>query len=202
VSSGNLITRNRFYNTRASALLVMGDGAWGWNGNTFSHNILWNAGDPLGDPEGISDDGYAVLIDQGPNASTTNYIAHNTIVGSAGARDFIFVYQGAAQFLSIENNILSGFSRTSIFLGLSVTDYASDYDLFNVNGMYYYNNYWQTLGYIRSNAGWETHGSIADPLFTNASAGDFTIPINSPAYHSGVYIPGVSTANPPNIGAK
>jgi hypothetical protein len=32
--------------------------------------------------------------------------------------------------------------------------------------------------------------------------GDFTLQAGSPAIGAGVYIPGVSTANPPNIGAK
>jgi hypothetical protein len=42
----------------------------------------------------------------------------------------------------------------------------------------------------------------ANPLFTNPSAGIFTLQSGSPAIGAGVYIPGVSTANPPNMGAK
>ena len=41
-----------------------------------------------------------------------------------------------------------------------------------------------------------------DPLFTNPSIGDFTLQAGSPAVGAGIYIPGVSTANPPNLGAK
>jgi hypothetical protein len=37
---------------------------------------------------------------------------------------------------------------------------------------------------------------------TNPGAGDFTLQVGSPAIGAGVYISGVSTANPPNIGAK
>jgi hypothetical protein len=40
------------------------------------------------------------------------------------------------------------------------------------------------------------------PLFTNAGSGDFALQSGSPAIGAGVYVPGASTANPPNIGAK
>jgi hypothetical protein len=50
-------------------------------------------------------------------------------------------------------------------------------------------------------AGYEAHGVNADPLFTSPSTGDYTLQTGSPAIGAGVYIPGVSTANPPNIGA-
>ena len=41
-----------------------------------------------------------------------------------------------------------------------------------------------------------------DPIFTNATGADFTLQPNSPAIGAGVYIRGVSTANPPNLGAE
>ena len=41
-----------------------------------------------------------------------------------------------------------------------------------------------------------------NPLFTNPGAGDFTLQSGSAAIGAGVDIPGSSTANPPNIGAK
>jgi hypothetical protein len=42
----------------------------------------------------------------------------------------------------------------------------------------------------------------ANPLFTNPGAGNFTLQSGSPAIGAGVYISGVNTTNPPNIGAK
>jgi parallel beta-helix repeat protein len=42
----------------------------------------------------------------------------------------------------------------------------------------------------------------ADPLLNSPSSGDFTLRPGSPAVGAGIYIGGVSTANPPNIGAK
>ena len=47
-----------------------------------------------------------------------------------------------------------------------------------------------------------SHSMQADPLFTNAGTGDFTLQAGSPAIGAGVFINGVGTANPPNIGAK
>jgi hypothetical protein len=43
---------------------------------------------------------------------------------------------------------------------------------------------------------------VADPQFRNLAGGDYTPATGSPAIGTGAYIPGVSTANPPNIGAK
>jgi parallel beta-helix repeat protein len=54
----------------------------------------------------------------------------------------------------------------------------------------------------RTFSGMDAHSVEGSPLFTNAGAGDFTLQAGSPAIGAGVYIPGVSTTNSPNIGAK
>jgi hypothetical protein len=72
---------------------------------------------------------------------------------------------------------------------------------------------WVARSYYSTYAAWEaatgncgttgcSHSMQSDPLFTNPSSGDFTLQAGSPAMGAGVYIHGVSTANPPNIGAK
>lgn len=61
---------------------------------------------------------------------------------------------------------------------------------------------WKTALAGTAYSGGDVHAVSADPLFTNAAAGDFTLQAGSPAIGTGVYIAGVSTANPPNIGAK
>jgi len=48
----------------------------------------------------------------------------------------------------------------------------------------------------------DAHSFSSDPLFNDPGAGDFTLQGGSPAIGAGVYIPGVNTANPPNIGAN
>jgi hypothetical protein len=54
----------------------------------------------------------------------------------------------------------------------------------------------------RTNTSQDANSLVSDPLLTNPSASDFTLQSGSPAIGAGIYIPGVSTANPPNIGAK
>ena len=53
---------------------------------------------------------------------------------------------------------------------------------------------WNALSY----AGSDLYGN---PLFTNVISGDLRLQTGSPAIAAGLYISGVSTANPPNIGA-
>ena len=82
---------------------------------------------------------------------------------------------------------------------------ASDYNILGPEFTYYvvWNaNYYSTLSTYISGTRYDTHSLKADPLFTDPTAGDFTLQAGSPAIGAGVYIPGVGTANPPNIGAK
>lgn len=46
-----------------------------------------------------------------------------------------------------------------------------------------------------------SHSMQSNPLFVNAVSGDFRLSSGSPAIAAGVFISGVSTSNPPNIGA-
>lgn len=46
----------------------------------------------------------------------------------------------------------------------------------------------------------DSHSRTADPLFTNASAGDFTLRTGSPCISTGVYIPNISTVPYPSMG--
>jgi len=72
---------------------------------------------------------------------------------------------------------------------------------------------WGTGTYFATYSSWETaagncgttgcsNSLQSDPMFTNPSGGIFTLQAGSPAIGAGLYISGVSTANPPNIGAK
>ena len=183
VCSTNVITRNKFYNTKAPAFLTMGDGAWGWSGNIFSYNILWNTGSPdIG-----TDDSFAIQVNQGSSAKTINYIINNVIYG--GSQDLIYLYRGTAEYLTIENNILGNFSRSAIYLS-SVngpkTNLVVNYNIYDVDGGFYYNDALRNLAYIKTNAKWEAKGVVANPMFANAATGNFTLLSTSPAIETGV----------------
>lgn len=90
--------------------------------------------------------------------------------------------------LNAKNVIVQGFA-TDMTAGLSHSYVIS------------YNN-------TTTNGGTQPGDKLVNPLLTNISAYDATIPANSPAYGAGVAIPGVPTnylgairGNPPNIGA-
>jgi hypothetical protein len=124
---------------------------------------------------------------------------------------------GAYQNNTFENNLSTG--NTVDFLGIG----GAENDGRNGSGnIYRYNSFgradanfieWAAGTYYSSYAAWETaigscgatgcsHSVQFDPLFTSASDGDFTPLPGSPAISAGLYVPGVSTASPPNIGAK
>lgn len=54
----------------------------------------------------------------------------------------------------------------------------------------------------QSTYGQDGQAITGDPLFVNAGSGNYALQAGSPAIGAGIYIPGVSTANPPNIGAR
>jgi ubiquitin C-terminal hydrolase len=54
----------------------------------------------------------------------------------------------------------------------------------------------------QSQTGQDAHSISVDPLFSNATTGDYSLGPGSRAIGAGVFIPGVSKANPPSIGAQ
>jgi hypothetical protein len=84
------------------------------------------------------------------------------------------------------------------------TTIASDYnDIYHsLSGAILIYDTSMSFGTWKTNSGQDTHSISVNPLFNNPSAGDFTLQSGSPAIGAGIYIPGVSTVNPPNIGAK
>jgi hypothetical protein len=112
---------------------------------------------------------------------------------------------GLQSGVDIRNNI--AYVASGYALGFLVTPYsagwASDYNDVLVS----FWGTWKGLTNLRSSTwqsttGLDRHTLNSDPLFTNAGAGDFTLKPGSSAIGAGVYIPGVSTSNPPNIGAR
>jgi hypothetical protein len=148
-----------------------------------------------------------------------NHIYNNSLYGNAlGVKswgDGAGAHQTSNGF---ENNI----SFNNAVRSLSAR-YGGENDGANGSGnVYTYNSFgpeasnfieWGDGVYMSGYLAWETapgacgiagcsHSVPGDPLFNNPSYGDFSLQVGSPDIGAGLYISGVSTANPPNIGAK
>jgi hypothetical protein len=150
------------------------------------------------------------------NQASLNGVAYNnTIYGVAAAS---MTLEGASSGWLVENNIFDASANNVIFgqtnvkpclyidSGVSATyqhnlfntsalGLSYEFSLVSYGGYVYYATFHADFGDINSVVN-------VSPMFNNPSSGDFTLMAASPAIGAGVYIPGVSTANPPNIGAK
>jgi hypothetical protein len=130
---------------------------------------------------------------------------HNTIYGFSDNGVFVDTFTPGP--ITVKNNIFStNATGTAVFVRDSGgTPGSYDYNVYFAPNAY---NYWYAAGlwYVTfanwKGAGHDGHSIDKDPLFANAAAGDFTLLPGSPAIGSGTYIPGITTTNPPNIGAK
>jgi parallel beta-helix repeat protein len=156
------------------SLHVVADEATNGGGNLFVNNTIY--GGWLG-----------IAIFSTDTSKISNNIFRNNIAVAAAGHNF---WAGAGG-----NNDGTGGSGN-----------IYDHNAFGVAGPLL--AYWNALGAITTYSSLDSaYGSAmnnlqADPLLTNPSAGNFTLQPGSPAIGAGVYIPGVSTVNPPNIGAK
>jgi GH18 family chitinase len=195
--SGQLIWRNNFhYGDRGTTEAGAGAGAAvrlaSPAGATVYNNIFSNQGGRRY---------WGILIDQ----NGTNQIYNNDFYENNYA--IVTESIGGPSTNSIENNIVCCTSTNEWwFVDDTGALYAGDHNVFYGPGTVYWT--WNGGANISSLAGWKSassrdaHSINANPLLNNASTGDFTLQAGSPAIGSGVYIPGVSTTNPPNIGAK
>lgn len=133
-------------------------------------------------------------------------VYHNTIYGNGSYGVYSSTELGGTTTLNFRNNLIAENGTEEIVTGTTGYTYtANDYNLvyhsaggsfMNLNGV---GKTWATW---LSSTVWDDNSVNADPTFTNAGAADFTLVTGSPAIGAGVYIPGVSTANPPNVGAR
>lgn len=137
------------------------------------------------------------IHDQSGNASTTIY--QNTLY--ANGTDLVLT--GTSTGANVRNNI--GNSAGSIEVNIATSASGSitmDYNDWLATG-----NFMSYHGTPTTFAGWKTASSLdtnsisANPLFVTPGS-NFNLQGGSPAIGAGVFIAGVSTANPPNIGAK
>lgn len=194
-------------NSSAVYNVVYGNGLWGlalggyYGPQPGSANVLVTAGDRLN--------------------STGNLIANNTIYGG-----WLGISLGNESNSSDTGQTSNNIVRNNIVVGASSSDLytylGGDNDSLQGSGNVYDHNAfgvaasnfiaWRTSNYSLYSA-WEAAtgncGSTgcsrsleADPLMVAPATGNFLLQPTSPALAAGVFIPGVSTENPPNIGAK
>jgi hypothetical protein len=125
--------------------------------------------------------------DSGQSGPATNNLFKNNLVAGVDVGT-AFTYNAGGSGNAFDYNLY--FASNSF--GAATTGGGFGYD-----GTAYYANWAQWKG-----TGQDAHSLYGNPLFTSPTSGDFTLQAGSPALAAGVYIPGVSTANPPNIGAK
>lgn len=187
--AGDIDRYNHFKNiTGATAMKVDGDGILVY-GNVFE-NI----------PSG------GVWIDAYSNVKIYNNTFYNvgTVTPYAAVS---FSGDGNQSGVSVENNIDDFPGNTySIFLSANTSAVGLSSNYNDVFGALYAS--WCNGTDYQSLADWtrafgQDRNSIAgDPLFTNPSASQFGLATGSPAIGAGIAIPGVTTASPPNMGAK
>lgn len=202
--NGALISQNLM--TGGSYFGIMGDG--GGDITAAYNTVVLSLVDELDHTNGVS--GH-------PNLWANNTVIHNPAVTSGHG----LAAQTAGDFAAFKNNLVyvsyTGANVNVEAAALESATYTSidiDYNLYYlapgstattgelVSTQYPTLANWKAALAGTSYSGKDAHSLNSDPQFVNLGAGNYNLSPGSPAIGSGVFIPGVSTANPPNIGAK
>ncbi len=189
------VTGNAIYNGTAPsaiiALLLAVEGA----GTIANVDVTYNLVDNW-------PSGYGIGIGNGDGTITQIRVLNNTVSGVA----YGFLEQGNSTMVNntIENNIFAA-TGCGVVVGTGSSGANTlNYNLYlpNAGVIFYWLGEYYDFSDFQSASGQEVNGLSAAPLFTDVSAEDFTLGSGSPAIGAGVYVPGVSTTNPPNLGAN
>ena len=102
---------------------------------------------------------------------------------SAGSPYCVIHYEGAG--VTVKNNVFYGTGTAGIFNCDSYSGFTSDYNIAYALGSGNWGD-WNDLAAWRTASGQDAHSSVADPSFTNAAGGDFTLQAGSPCIDVGV----------------
>jgi parallel beta-helix repeat protein len=116
-------------------------------------------------------------------------VYNNTIYNNDNYNIQVATYSGSGASVSIRNNIMDTSSTKDYgiyVLDAAVGHYTSDYNVVNetyfgrlqTGGAY-------SLADWRTNTSQDSNSQLADPLFTSAGTGDFTLAVGSPAIDAG-----------------
>ena len=202
--TGQTVTRNTVYGNASNGIL----GEKNTN-SKFIDNVVYGNSTRVNYSSGIG-----LVASQGTYASG-NLVANNTVCGNNDWGIYSGTVPDGTLFYNntIENNIVIGSAQQSLYAG-----YGGDNDGTNGHGNVYSHNalgpervnlaVWvkagalvTTYSQLDSVYGSPMHNLQSDPLLVNPAGADFHLQPGSPAIGAGVFIPGVSTSNPPNLGA-
>jgi hypothetical protein len=203
VGTGNTVSHNDVYGNLKDGIFIESSA-----GVNVLYNTSWDNGS------------IGIELGTGPGGEPTDdhVVAHNTVWGNTfiGIQIRGMSANDAAKCRNntVQNNIVTG---TTSGLNFQAA-FGGENDGTNGSGNVYTHNAFgpEAAGFIQWGAGVSkatyaafataygaaTNSVTTDPLLTSAATGDFMLATGSPAIGTGVYIAGVSTANPPNIGAK
>ena len=147
----------------------------GGNGNTITNNVAHNTSNASMPPDGhyghcAGSQGLLLGQMRGADAPAYNVWAHNIVLADTATRmSVVALTQQLNWSLFTRGLVVEGNTYWSRFL-----DLTSEAALTPLGGW----DAWQA-------AGWDRHGSIADPLFVGAELGDFRLRPTSPALKAG-----------------
>jgi hypothetical protein len=174
---------NISYGNGAGGIVAYADGATSMTGNQIYNNTVWGNGGS----------GIQVL---GPNGGSTaggcesNLIKNN--ISEANTNNQLLVANGC------ENPGADGSGNVYTYNAFGVQ--ASNFIEWGVGTYYSTYSAWETATGNCGSTGC-SHSVESNPLLVSPSTGNFYLQPGSPALAAGLYIAGVSTSNPPNIGA-
>jgi hypothetical protein len=201
MGTGVLIQNNTVYNNAGSGIMVEHH-----SGTMVAYNVSYNNA-----PSWL----LGVLWPQiyVARGAISSSIFNNTCYGGAVG----IAVEDLSQLLPVTNNIVTN----NIVSGYSSLAFRAQHGGENAGtgagNVYTYNSFGsQTANFIEwghgvfestyaaFDIGYQnaTHSLTTDPLLSNPAAGDFVLQPGSPAIGAGLYIAGVSTSVPPNIGAQ
>jgi hypothetical protein len=161
----NTITRNIIRGDNDAALYLQSSG----NNNTFSYNTVWSNDNYAGNTIG--------------NAPGTNIFNHNTFVNKGTGRIAYLTYANASSD-TWTNNIFAYEGRETFWFDTwAFSRYAGNNNLFySRTGAAQFTPNGSSLAGWKSAAAPDDSASIeGNPLFTNATSGDFSLGASSPA---------------------
>jgi hypothetical protein len=177
-----LVYENTVYSNGSGGIAAYADGSPSMTGNKIYNNTIWsnaNVGLNIGGPASGSVAGGCM----------NNVVQNNISIGSTGS---LHAYNGC------ENPGKDGSGNTYTYNSLGAA--APSFILW---GSTWYSTYaaWETAVGNCGTAGC-TNSMQQNPMLNAPSGGDFSLQSGSPAVGAGLYIPGIASANPPNIGAN